>query len=361
MKKNVLIIGTGTIGEPLIGLLADLKDEFNINVFFHKRTPLVDEYAKVESLCDRGAKLTVDQEKWNEFLQLRHKPNFNFERALSIANVVIDCTPSGNDNKERNYLPIVKEEENFGCGKRKRIFIAQGSEKGFGLPYAYGINDSALVRSTPNFVQVVSCNTHNICSILKSLSPELDTIIDSDFTCIRRANDISQNGSFIASPQVGGHPDNTFGTHHARDASRVLETMYYNLPIYSSAMKINSQYMHTIRFNVTLAGHHDKQSVEHMFRENPFIALTYKNLANKVFSFGRDHGYYGRIFNQAVISLPSLGVTSLGGTTKVTGFCFTPQDGNSLLSSIAAALYGLYGKDYEEKMKVLNKHLFSEI
>ena len=119
--------------------------------------------------------------------------------------------------------------------------------------------------------------------------------------------------------------------------------------------------MHTIRFNVTLAGHHDKQSVEHMFRENPFVALTYKNLANKVFSFGRDHGFYGRIFNQTVISLPSLGVVSLGGTTKITGFCFTPQDGNSLLSSIAATLYGLYGMKYKDKMRVFNKHLFSEI
>ena len=26
MSKNVLVIGTGTIGEPLIGLLADHKD-----------------------------------------------------------------------------------------------------------------------------------------------------------------------------------------------------------------------------------------------------------------------------------------------------------------------------------------------
>jgi glyceraldehyde-3-phosphate dehydrogenase/erythrose-4-phosphate dehydrogenase len=360
MKKNVLIIGTGTIGEPLIGLLSDLKNELGINVLFHKRTPLIDEWAKVESLCARGAKLVVDGDRHNEFLKLRHKPEYDYESAMENAHVIIDCTPAGNQNKETIYSQIL-EGKLFSSKNRKRLFIAQGSERNFGLPYAYGINDSALTRSTPNFVQVVSCNTHNICSILKSLSPNFNNILNSDFTCIRRANDISQQGNFIASPQVGAHGNKSFGTHHAADASRVLETMYHNIPMYSSAMKVNSQYMHIIRFNVEISGHHDAQSVTHMFRENKFVALTYKDVANKVFSFGRDHGYYGRIFNQTVVSLPSLSVINLAGTTKITGFCFTPQDGNSLLSSIAAALYGIHGEKYMEKMQTFDKYLFSEI
>ena len=48
MKNNVLVIGTGTIGEPLIGLLARLKSDFRIDkLYFHKRTPLDYEVAKV--------------------------------------------------------------------------------------------------------------------------------------------------------------------------------------------------------------------------------------------------------------------------------------------------------------------------
>ena len=63
MKKNVLIVGTGTIGEPLIGLFADYHDKLDIdNVFFHKRTPLKDEIAKGNSMVKRGAKLVVDKE-----------------------------------------------------------------------------------------------------------------------------------------------------------------------------------------------------------------------------------------------------------------------------------------------------------
>ena len=39
MSKNVMVIGTGTIGEPLIGLLAEHKDALGLdNVIFFKRT-----------------------------------------------------------------------------------------------------------------------------------------------------------------------------------------------------------------------------------------------------------------------------------------------------------------------------------
>jgi glyceraldehyde-3-phosphate dehydrogenase (NAD(P)) len=42
---------------------------------------------------------------------------------------------------------------------------------------------------------------------------------------------------------------------------------------------------------------------------------------------------------------------------EITGFCFTPQDGNSLLSSIAATEWFLYPDEYEEKIQCLS-HLF---
>ena len=49
--KNVLVVGTGTIGEPLIGLLAQHKEALGIdNIYFFKRTPLSDEKGKVEAL-----------------------------------------------------------------------------------------------------------------------------------------------------------------------------------------------------------------------------------------------------------------------------------------------------------------------
>ena len=64
MKKSVLVIGTGTIGEPLIGLLSDFREEMGVHdVYFYKRTPLLDEVPKVNSLIRRGAKLVTTDTK----------------------------------------------------------------------------------------------------------------------------------------------------------------------------------------------------------------------------------------------------------------------------------------------------------
>ena len=57
-------------------------------------------------------------------------------------------------------------------------------------------------------------------------------------------------------------------------------------------------------------------------------------MSSTIFSFGRDHGYFGRLLNQTVVPVPTLAVRD---GREISGFCFTPQDGNSLLSSLAAA------------------------
>jgi len=374
MKKNVLIVGTGTIGEPLIGLFADYHEKLDIdNVFFHKRTPLKDEIAKVNSMVKRGAKLVVDKECIDSFKKIGHEPKLDFDTALNLADVVIDCTPAGNENKEKFYIPLMKAKckdkgctvnqcEGRFCGNKRRLFIAQGSEKDFGMPYAYGINDEALQLADSSFIQIVSCNTHNIASLIKTLSSgNFYNIIRGDFTCIRRANDISQHGGFISSPEVGMHNNGQYGTHHAKDAADLFSTLDYHPDIFSSALKINSQYMHIIRFNIEIKGFAIEKDIINKFINNKFVATTHKTLANKVFSFGRDHGYYGRIFNHTVIATDSILAKRYYGNTKVSGFCFTPQDGNSLLSSAAATLQFIHGEKYLNYMKEFDDYLFQQI
>lgn len=52
MDKNIVhVIGTGTIGEPLVGLLAVHKDEFKIDeVTFHKNMPYSHDRAKLKQM-----------------------------------------------------------------------------------------------------------------------------------------------------------------------------------------------------------------------------------------------------------------------------------------------------------------------
>lgn len=354
MATIVHIVGTGTIGEPLIGLFADLGERMGVDeVTFHKRTPLVSDRAKLNHLIQRGAKLAVSPGVHKDFEELGHKVTFESEEALDRATVVIDCTPAGNQNKGRLYQH----------SSGPNGFLAQGSEFGFGKPYARGINEEVLDSQEDRFVQIVSCNTHNIVTLIKTLCEDGEGgygLERSNFVCIRRANDVSQAESFVPSPSVGLHDDPEFGTHHARDAHHLFQTLGKDLDIFSSTLKVNTQYMHSIWFNITVDRPTSVEEVVAKLHANPRVAMTEKRDANLIFSFGRDHGYYGRILSQTVVVVPTLAVRR---EREIYGFCFTPQDGNSLMSSIAAALWRIETnwETVAERLTPLRRWLFSEI
>jgi glyceraldehyde-3-phosphate dehydrogenase type II len=350
-KKNIVhVVGTGTIGEPLIGLYTDFKEKWNIDeVTFHKRTPKADDHAMVEHLVNRGAKLVVDEQARGEFEQLGHRVSFTTEEALERATVVVDCTPAGIENKQKYYERI----------SGPRGYLAQGSEFGFGRPYARGINEE-VQSADERFVQIVSCNTHNISVLLKTIGTQDGklAIENGRFVCMRRANDVSDTKSFLAAPQAGKHDDPEFGTHHARDAYHLFATMGEKLNLYSSAIKINTQYMHTLWFDLELGFDTSAEEVKSALRANPRVAITNKRSVNQIFSFGRDHGYFGRILSQTVVPISTIAVPN---PRKVVGFCYTPQDGNSLLSSIAATLRYLDESKLEENMDALRPYIFREV
>jgi hypothetical protein len=95
MSRNIVhVVGTGTIGEPLIGLLCDFRDPLGIDeVPFHKRTPLKTDRSKVHALVNRGARFVADAVAG--FHELGLQPQLETIDALDRASVVIDCTPSG--------------------------------------------------------------------------------------------------------------------------------------------------------------------------------------------------------------------------------------------------------------------------
>ena len=351
-RKIVHVIGTGTIGEPLIGLLCDYRDQLGIDeITFHKNSALKRDRSKVTDLLARGARLASDEIKERDFRKLGMDPDFETEQAIKRASVVIDCTPKGIGHANK-----VKYYEKFADSVKG--FMAQGSEDGFGKKYARGINDSAL---DPNekFIQIVSCNTHNMSCITKTLTltEDPDNLIEGKYVCIRRANDLSQADSFIPAPQVGIHNNEKFGSHHAADAHGLFATLGMDLDLFSSAMKVNSQYMHILWFTLKVKEPTSLKLIKEKLRNNDHVAMTTKDMTSTVFSFGRDHGHYGRIMNQTVVVEQSLNVRN---EHEITGFCFTPQDGNSILSSISAAEWMLYPHSYEDKIQCLS-HLFFNI
>src|SRR5438132_5623973 len=350
-NKNIVhVVGTGTIGEPLIGLFSQFKDRWGIDeVTFHKRTPSANDKAKVNQLINHGARLATDEEARDDFARLGHRVSYTAEEAIDRATVVVDCTPAGNENRSKYYDRI----------RGPKGFLAQGSEFGFGKPYARGINDEVF---TPDdrFIQIVSCNTHNISVLLKTIGWQNGkmNLKAGRFVCMRRANDVSDAKGFIAAPEAGKHDDPVFGTHHARDAHHLFQTLGEKLDLFSSAIKINTQYMHTLWFDLDLKHDTSLEEVKSALRSNPRVACTNKRAVYAIFSFGRDHGYYGRILSQTVVPISTLTVPN---PKKIVGFCYTPQDGNSLLSSVAATLRYLDASTLEAKIEVLRPYFFRHV
>ena len=131
-----------------------------------------------------------------------------------------------------------------------------------------------------------------------------------------------------------------------------------NLNLFASAMKVNRQDMHILWFNLKIKEPINLLTVKEKLHNNPHVAMTTKDMTSTVFSFGRDHGHYGRIMNQTVVVEQSLNVRD---DHEITGFCFTPQDGNSILSSISAAEWMLYPHSYEDKIQCLSHLFFNKI
>src|SRR4051794_17636403 len=160
-KSNniVHVVGTGTIGEPLIGMFTEFKDAWGIDeVTFHKRTPNADDRAMINHLLHRGARLAPDDDARDDFARLGYRVSYTAEEAIERATVVVDCTPAGNENK--HFYQRVKGPKGF---------LAQGSEFGFGKPDARGINDE-VQSPDEKYVRVVSCNTHHIPVLLNTIA-----------------------------------------------------------------------------------------------------------------------------------------------------------------------------------------------
>jgi glyceraldehyde-3-phosphate dehydrogenase type II len=351
--KIVHVVGTGTIGEPLIALFTDKMEELGIDeVTFNKRTPQFEDRSKIQELIANGAKLACEKDVAPKFEDLGMAVSFQTEEAIERATVVIDCTPTGvgSSNKEHYYSKY---------DAPGRGFMAQGSEFGFGKPYCKGVNESAVDPAEDRFTQIVSCNTHNMSAIVTAVALRHgeDNLVEGNFHCIRRGSDVYEDGN-IGSPQVGNHDDPQFGTHHARDVWHLYQTKGLDLKLFSTAMKVPTQYMHTLYFDMRLKLRTTREEIIEHFRSTPGLSTTFKKSSSKVFAFGRDHGYMGRILDQTVLAQQTVEVIEDGH--RVIGYCFTPQDGNSLLSSVAMAVRYLHPDSWEEKVACFNEFLFSE-
>jgi hypothetical protein len=252
--------------------------------------------------------------------------------------------------------------------------IAQGSENGFGDTFVSGLARTEQPSSENGLFQVKSCNTHSMSIVASAIASAVGhrKVESLDFTCIRRANDIYQpNGSLSisVSSNEGQH-----GTHHAEDVKESLvgkgsDTLAYQFKeatVTSRAVKVPTQFMHAISFNMVLEklelledNDTDTESIEDKLfhnEESPILA-TDLDSSCEVFAVGRDYGFMGRILSGAVLPKKSFNAVqadpeTFDGRLQLSGLIFTPQDANTLLSTMTLVLEELMNKNEEESHKV---------
>ena len=85
------------------------------------------------------------------------------------------------------------------------------------------------------------------------------------------------------------------GNASAVDVYHLYKTLGIELNVFSSALKLNTQYMHCIWYDVKLDKKITKEKATQMFIDNPRVSVTYKKASNLVFSFGREHKFIYQI------------------------------------------------------------------
>ena len=188
----------------------------------------------------RGAKLAVDDDKRGEFESSATR-SATPRRRRSNAPVVIDCTPAGNKIKAQ-YYETSRAQGLHGPGQRVRVRQAVRPRHQRRGPGARRDASCRSSRATPT--------TSPCCSRPSATTATARIACTGDLRLHAPGQRHLPGDRFIPAPQVGKHDDPEFGTHHARDAHHVFETLGKNLNLFSSAVKLNTQYMHSIWFNL---------------------------------------------------------------------------------------------------------------
>jgi len=309
-ELKVLVNGAGNIGTTVANVLLEFREPLGIGeVLIHKNRPYQWLENDLDLLKEKGAKIIE---------------NPGIAEAAHDADYIFDCTSNGMALKNLEIyrgLPALKG----AC--------AQGSEKGFGVPFMSGVNGRSVENE--KFVTVVSCNTHAIVSIMQAVAGrKLENLDKADFVMVRRSEDIGNHERLVGANVVARHVDETRGTHHGVDAVELFITIGVNPEITVSAVTTPSQVMHCARFSIDLKEPVDIEKIRESINSSDFLSVTKKFDSNSVFELGRRYGFQGRIFSHAVVVTNNLLVSD----RNVKGWAFIPQEANTMLSTIEAFL-----------------------
>lgn len=336
-KFDVLVNGMGNIGTTIANLILTYQKDLQINqLYVAKRS--FNQWNKVERdfLVEQGAIICSHQQQNNLLTVAEILPSIHY---------IFEATANGvGMSNKPNYeqLPNLKGTS------------AQGSEKGYGLPFMTGVNDAAIRGQ--KFVNIVSCNTHGTAALLKTFcGNQLENLKQADVVVVRRSEDLGNHERLVTANVVARHLDEQAGTHHSVDVIDLYKTVGCPCALSSSDITTPSQLMHSVRFNIEL-----KYELERPFQalitNQALMARTSKFDSNVIFELGRRYGFNGRIFSHAII----IDGNVLVEKKRIKGWAFVPQEGNSILSTLHAYLLQMELPNVENTMAKIKADLLRD-
>ncbi|MFN2317487.1 MAG: hypothetical protein ABR551_02855 [Gemmatimonadales bacterium] len=314
---NVLVRGAfGNVGTTVTALLLDFRQALGINkVFTHKRTLLPWTLDAVDRIRAFGA-IPCSDAPTPQFVEL--------DRIKGDINYIFECGAEGVGLHER---------QDYSTYPKLLAACAQGSEKGFGIPYMLGVNDDIILGE--QYVQVVSCNCHGIASLMAVFAGRgLEGLSEADFVVVRRSEDLGSHARLVGANVVVRHLDPPHGTHHARDVMDLFQTVAAYPTLRTSDINTPSQLLHSVRFAITLRSALGQNDIEARLAAAASVSTTKLFDSNAVFDTGRRHGFHGRLYDHAIVVSNMLMVEQ----ATIRGWAFVPQEGATILSTIAAFL-----------------------
>lgn len=339
---RVLVRGLGNIGTTLANLLLRYREPLGIaEVLVHSARSQPFFQPDRDFLRARGAQVLAGP--------------LDTAQVLARADYLFDCRAPG---APRADMPAYERAAHLvgAC--------AQGTEAGFGVPFVTGVttgvNTGVGHRAAlgARFVQVASCNTHALASLLQALAgANLDTLQSADFVIARRAEDIGNHERLVSGAVVARHRDADGGTHHADEVRRVFAARGANVALTTSSVTTPSQFLHAVRFNVRLSGSLTHDAIAAALDSADWLARTDKFDSNRIFELGRRYGFQGRIYAHAIVVASNLQICASAGDTEVRGWAFVPQEGNTLLSTLHAFMVQTRHPDERALVDQLRKDL----
>jgi glyceraldehyde-3-phosphate dehydrogenase (NAD(P)) len=178
------------------------------------------------------------------------------EDKLDEIDVVVDCTPPGIDekNKENMYEP----------NNVKAVF--QGGASDNIAEVKFNADANYEKGRGEDFIKVVSCNTTSLSRTMSAVDERFG-IDEATANLVRRGGDIPQDSRGPINSTI---PVTEVPSHHGPDVQAVMP----NLDIKTLAVKVPVTYGHVHMVNVELEEDTSSEEVKEAFRDQPRVNLV---------------------------------------------------------------------------------------